>query len=252
MEKTWKNLGKAPVVAAVFQLRFDMGQTKLDSFLRFDNIIKRDLPNRTNNIEANINIPNNTGIPLGRSPINGAFSEASLKSYLYYTKDQKIKLNISNGEITYTSELPYEGWDSFKGSVLKYINMFSPILEKLIIKRTSIRFINQFTLQSFDDPSEYFNTLITSTSDDHHLPYPLLKYGFRLNMDISEGIMANVNQNADKFLDRYIYIFDLDVLDHNNLIFDIDSVSYVLENLRKIKNNIFFSNITDKTIQLCS
>ena len=48
------------------------------------------------------------------------------------------------------------------------------------------------------------------------------------------------------------YIFDIDVLNQSNLIFDIDSVLAVLSDLRKIKNDIFFGNITDKLIKLCN
>ena len=70
--------------------------------------------------------------------------------------------------------------------------------------------------------------------------------------DIKEGINAVVNQNVDKHTDCYIYIFDIDVLDWNNLIYNAESFVKILENLRYIKNKIFFSNITGKIIELCN
>lgn len=50
----------------------------------------------------------------------------------------------------------------------------------------------------------------------------------------------------------YIYTFDIDVLDKQRLIFDLDTISDNLEKLREVKNEIFFKNITQKTIDLCN
>ncbi len=251
MISKWQTLKTPPVLAAVFQLQFNMGNASLEDFIKFDNILRRDFPNRNNRIEADINIQRATGIPLGKSPITGGYTEARMKSYAYFTKDQKTKLIISDGEITYTSEGLYEGWDTFKANIEKYLKIFEPILGKLTITRTSIRFINQFVFTEFDDPSAYFNTVISSNTGDGQQTYPLIKYGFRLTLDISEGVYSIVNQNADKTSDKYIYILDIDVLNKNNLIFDIDSIDNVLENLREIKNNIFFSNVTEKALETC-
>lgn len=251
MTSKWQALNTPPVLAAIFQLQFSMGSTSLDDFLKFDSILRRDFPFRNNQIEADINISGATGIPLGKSPITSGYTEARMKSYAYFTKDQKAKLIISNGEITYTSERIYEGWDTFKANIKKYLKTFEPILGKLTITRTSIRFINQFTFTEFNDPSAYFNTVISSNTENGQQPYPLIKYGFRLTLDISDGVYSIVNHNADKTSDKYIYIFDIDVLNRNNLIFDIDSIDNVLEDLREIKNNIFFSSVTEKAIETC-
>lgn len=175
-----------------------------------------------------------------------------MASYLYFSKDQKEKLEISTDGITYTSEATYVGWDNFKATVLKYIEIFKPILKKVAIKRTSIRFINQFEIKEFNDPAEYFNTVISSTDGEKHLPYPLLKYGFRMTVDVNEGVYSIINQNVDKKTDNYTYIFDIDVLNINNLLYTSESIGKVLEDLRNVKNTIFFNNITDKTISLCN
>jgi len=236
----------------------DEGQYLIDEILEFCNFkkpVKRVLINDGNSeavkkaftkLEDNIKY-----IPLGKAPIKG-FSEAKVTSYLYYSEDQKEKLEVSSEGITYINEKPYEGWDTFKEKVLKYISVYADILNNITIKRTSIRFINRFELAEFDDPSVYFNTAISSINGDESLPYSLQKYGFKMIFDIKEGINAVVNQNVDKHTDCYIYIFDIDVLDWNNLIYNAESFVKILENLRYIKNKIFFSNITGKIIELCN
>lgn len=238
---------------AICQIKFEEGSVSMEDFLRFDTNVRRFLPYRNDNISANINIkgPRNTPFPLGKAPIDG-YSEAKVAGYVYFSKDQKEKLDISSSGITYTSEADYAGWEDFKSTVLKYLEIFSTVLKKTAINRTSIRFINQFNIRDFNNPSEYFNTVITTTKGDAGLPYPLLRYGFRMTVDVKEGVYSIINQNVEKKADNFIYIFDIDVLDRNNMLYTPEAVDNVLENLREIKNNIFFNNITDKTIELCN
>lgn len=251
MDTKWKNLANPPVVTAIFQIKYDSGSIRLDDFLKFDTILKREFPQRRENIESSLSLAPSTRIPLGKAQVSGV-TNTRRTGYVYFTTDQKEKLTLSESDITYTKESPYTGWDFFKAFVLKVLNTLSPVLEGITIQRTSIRFINQFSLTDFDDPTEYFNTQITSSAAENSMPYPVTKYGFRLTFDISEGIYSIVNQNVDQLTDKYIYIFDIDVLDRNNILFDIDTIAETLERLRDIKNNIFFGNLTNKTLELCN
>ena len=224
-----------------------MGETQLKDFLQYDAQLKKDFPKRSDNIEAHINVPSSS-IPLGISKITST-TNAKMASHVYFSEDQKRKLSISEGNITYTDEQKYICRENFEQAISKCLSIFSPILEKHIIVRTSIRFINQFLFEDFSDPTQYFRTLISSTGN---FAYPLMKYGFKLMLGIEENIYSIVNQNIDKVSDKYIYIFDIDVLDKRNLIYDVKTIINVLQNLRVIKNQIFFNNITEKTIDLCS
>jgi len=251
MDTKWKNLANPPIVTAIFQIKYDSGSVRLDDFLKFDTILKREFPQRRENIESSLSLAPSTRIPLGKAQVSGV-TDTRRTGYVYFTTDQKEKLSLSETEITYTKESPYTGWNEFKDFVLKVLRILSPTLAGITIQRTSIRFINQFSMTDFDDPTEYFNTQITSSVAENSMPYPVMKYGFRLTFDISGGIYSIVNQNVDQLTDKYIYIFDIDVLDRNNILFDIDSIGETLERLRKIKNTIFFGNLTDKTLELCS
>ena len=244
----WPKLSKPPVEVALFQLKFEMGNTALSDFLKCDSQLSKYFPKRNDTIEASINLPSSS-IPLGVSKISGT-SNAKMVNYVYYSEDQKCKLTIGEGSLTYTDERHYIGWDEFERVVCQYLMVFAPILEKHIITRISIRFINQFVLDEFEDPTVYFKTIISSA--ENGVPYPLIKYGFRLMLDIKEGVYSIVNQNLDKTPEKYLYIFDIDVLNKSNLIFDISSIQSVLQELREVKNDIFFSNVTDKIIELCN
>ncbi len=251
MDKKWKQLSNPPVVTAIFQLKFDTGSVKLENFLKYDQMLRHDFPGRNDNIESSIQLPLSTRISIGKSQISGVTNTRRV-GYVYYTTDQKEKLSLTENDITYTSEKSYEGWSVFKEFVLKILTILKPVLESVTIRRSSIRFINQFHMSEFNDPSEYFNTQIVSSSNEGVLPFPLLKYSFKLTFDVEDDIYSIVNQSADHLPDKYVYIFDIDVLNRTNILFDINSISDVMERLRNIKNTIFFGNLTDKTLALCN
>lgn len=249
--KNWQNLNKPPVVVALFQLKFKATGIKLSDFLKYDIVLKHKFPIRKDNIQVGIDL-GETSIPLGVSKITGT-SDAKIGSYLYCTVDQKLKLEISEGIVTYIDERPYKGWDNFKSSTLNAISLLIDILNNAEVIRTSIRFINRFTFDNFDNPQDYFKTLISS-SDDNQLPYPLRQYGFRLIMEIPETDMYSiVNQNVvNELTSSFIYTFDIDVLDRQRLIFNMETLAENIETLRGVKNEIFFGNVTQKTLDLCN
>lgn len=249
--KTWQSLNKPPVVVALFQIKYNSVNMKLSDFLKYDNQLKHNFPIRRDNIQVGIDL-GGSSIPLGVSKLS-ATSDAKIGSYVYLSVDQKVKLEILDNTITYIDERPYQGWVNFKESSLKPLMILSDILNNLEITRTSIRFINRFTLDNFDNPADYFKTLISS-SEDNVLPYPLRQYGFRLLMDIPDSdIYSIVNQNVENVrANSYIYTFDIDVLDMQHLLFEKETLAVNMEKLRDVKNEIFFNNITQKTIDLCN
>ena len=237
MEEKWPSLAKPPVVTAIFQLKFDNGSVNVDDYLKFDIVLKRLFPKRNENLESSLSLGPATRIPLGKAQISGV-TNTRRTGYIYFTTDQKEKLSLSEIDITYTTEKPYEGWIVFKEKVLKILSTLSTVLENVTIRRSSIRFINQFKFDEFSDPSAYFNSQIFSTGEG--LLYPLIRYGFKLTYDIDEGVYSIVNQNAEHLPDKFVYIFDIDVLDRNNLLFELNTIDDTLEKLRSIKNKIFF------------
>ena len=242
----WPKLSKAPVVVAIFQVKFLQGEIDLASIDTLDTGIRSLFPSRMNNVAAHIDLPS-TPYPLGASKFSGT---TQLDSITYFTQDQSKKVNITKHDVTYSLEGHYDGWDVFKSDSLQIMNLLAGALNSHVITRTSIRFINRFNMDKFEDPEEYFKTMVSATKEDV-LPYPVVKYGFKVTLNVSDNEYAIVNQNLDKIEERFIYIFDIDVLNKRNLLFEVTEIGNVMENLRDVKNQIFFGNVTEKTLELC-
>lgn len=251
MNNDWPNIKKPPVAIALFQLKFNPQRIALSDFNKYDLQLKHVFPNRRENIHVGIEL-GGSNIPLGESKVTGK-SDAKVASYIYFTVDQRLKIELSEGTITLIDERPYIGWDNFKHTALSTISILSDLLNDVEITRTSIRFINRFVFPEFDTPQKYFNILITS-NNEQNLPYPIRQYGFRFVQEVPDtDIHSIVNHNIENTNPRnFLYTFDIDVLDRQNIVFDKDTLSLVMEGLRNVKNNIFFSSITNETINLCN
>lgn len=249
MEKKWPILKHPPVDVALFQLKFNMGESTLADLISSDSDIRKFLPVRHESVASEVNFPN-TKITIGVSQVTGT-SRTKVAGYLYTSVDQKSKVEIKEGVLTYIEEHPYEGWDPFLANVKAFLVLFSKAFSGHTMTRTSIRFINRFVIEDFNNPIDYFKTTI-SASEPNAVPYPVSQFAFNMMLPVNENIYSIVKQEFNKISDTNNYIFDIDVLDQSNLIFDIDLIAEVLANLRKIKNEIFFGNVTDKLIEICN
>lgn len=246
----WQTLNNPPVGVALAQLKLNTEDFSIQKVDAVDKQIKEILPIRKESTQVNIGL-GKSNLPLGISKIS-ATSDVRIATYIYFSKEQKTKLEISGDTITYVSEDQYHGWSSFKSNVLKFLGILERVFGQSEIQRTSIRFINRFTFNNFDKPEDYINTFISATGDSQ--PYPLRQYGFRLLMDVPDSdTYSIVNHNVERVLDgSFLYTFDIDVLNNQKLLFSLDSIDNNLDNLREIKNNIFFNALTEKTLSLCN
>jgi uncharacterized protein (TIGR04255 family) len=251
MKNKWENLANPPVIMAIFQIKFTSQKSNfLSDLVKNDTKIKKQFPLRKENVHANIDMPST--IALGISTIKGK-ADTKINSYIYFSENQKKKLMIEENSVTFVSEEKYFGWNVFKNEAINTLNNFINDLQTTNIERISIRFINKFSFDNFDNPLDYFNTQI-STSSDNAMRYPVSNYAFKYTITVPEqNIYAIVNQSLQPSnTNKKEYILDIDVLDNSNLIFNINSINQCLEELREVKNTIFFENITQQTIDLCN
>lgn len=242
-------LSKPPIVITFFQIRFPKGTVPVSSFGKCDKRIREVFPMRKDNIQTQIQL--HQGLILGKSDIVGT-KDAKIIGYAYFSNDQRSKLFVGDDILTYQDEHPYNGWDFFMSPINKILGIYDEEFSAKEVERLSIRFVNRFLFDSFEDPTEYFRTLI-STTEEQGFMFPLRNYGFRLILDIpNSDIHSIVNQNLDKLdIDKYQYIFDIDVIDDKKIIFNINEINSKARALSKIKNDIFFGNVTDKLLELC-
>jgi len=246
----WPILSKPPVALAVFQIKFSESCIEMDEYKSYFDILHQELPLLFENITGKVNI---NGTPaIGITKVS-ATTNNRLESYILSSQDQKIKLELGHDSFTYNDENQYSGWDKFAQNILHYLDILEKLLVNKVVARISIRFINKFIFEDFQNPTDYFKTIISST-DKNGFVYPLLTYGFRFTLQVpNTSIYSIIHHNVDKTdMNQYLYILDIDVINNINLIYTKQSIVDSLKQLRGAKNNIFFDTITSKTIELCN
>lgn len=247
--KKWPSLKHPPIILAVFQIRFGKEGIDVSRVDDFENSIKKILPKKTINHHSDINVI--APLPLGISQVN-AKASTSISGYTFFTEDQKQKLLVERNKFTYVDEREYQGWEDFTKDALEYVHICQKLFEQQIIQGISIRFINRFLFDSFNTPTEYFKTLVSMTNDSN-FAFPVTNYGFRIRFDMPEvGIHSYVNQQLENAPNGKYYFFDIDIIKETNLLFDEGFILPIMEELRDVKNQIFFENITEKTIERCN
>lgn len=249
MQNKWPTLTKAPIDVALFQLKFDMGDSEISDFRRYDSGFRTEFPINKADYSSEINIPGSR-IPLGVSQVTGT-SKTRITGYTYISQDQKSKIAIGEGSFTFIDEHQYKDWNAFVENINKHLSVVQPILNGHVMTRISVRFINRFVFDEFTNPLDYFRTAV-SASDPEAVPYPVGKYSFNMNIPIDDSTYSIVKQDFDRVADKVNYIFDIDVLTRCNLMFDQGIIVDSLTKLREIKDNIFFGNITEKLIESCN
>ncbi len=247
MANKWPNLPNPPVVLAICELRYQVpSEFDINRFLKNEELIQRKYPNRVNKIHGDINLP---ALTMG---VSTAQISSQQTGYIFSNSDKSRKITVSTASLVFRLEGDYPGWDEFKEESIEAVDFFADIFEELTIERTSIRFVNRFALPESDDPTEYFNTVISASEgviDD-----PVDSYFFRYIQRVPDtNIKIIVNNSLEEIKDEVSnFIFDIDVLCHESYAFDRKYLSEKLERIRYEKNNVFFKNLTSKTLDLIS
>ena len=189
---------------------------------------------------------------VGRSKIN-ITTDTRLHRIEYRSSDQKKKLIIAEDFILFSDESKYETWDVLKRSIMDVLSILKPVYQDVNLNRLSLRYVNRFVFDEFDDPSKYFTTII-STIDGHKTIGDLYSYQFRLTtVEPNSNIRTHITHNLDfDRTSKYQYILDIDVLDDSSIAYSEETIDANLTRINEILVDTFFNNITKETEDLCN
>jgi uncharacterized protein (TIGR04255 family) len=144
---------------------------------------------------------------------------------------------------------PYETWESFQSEAMRFWDIFLEIAMPITIQRLGVRYINRISLKSGEKPSKYLQITPSALAD---LELPTESFFYQDTYQIP-GYPYHVNwvrtvqpQQTSSVVDQnQALIVDIDVFTTTELIAsDRESLIKHLQEMRWIKNKIFFSCIT--------
>jgi uncharacterized protein (TIGR04255 family) len=146
---------------------------------------------------------------------------------------------------------PYEDWGRFSSEALRLLTIYSNLLKPTEVKRIGLRFINHIAItQEKIELADYYKYPPEPLKE---LDWTLTGYLHHDTMQIPGTVYGvNLIKTVQNFPGEIGLILDIDVFMQNmQNPFEYDElrIKKCLEEMRWVKNKIFFGSLTDKIIQ---
>lgn len=244
-ENIYSTLENAPIILAILEVRYNSPSTsKIDDLLVLNRTLSVKYPQYNKQYVGNISFEN-----VKEETI--ASINPKVDSYIYMSSDKQRVLTLSLKNFNFQQRGKYSNWDLFKAEAKESWEICMKELQNINVTGISLRYINKIEIPvSVENPAEYFKTSIVSTSDAS--PSNVGSYQIRYIDYLTEShIHTIVAQQLEPGNGTTLpFIFDIDVHYTKQPNDSIEFLWEKFDELRTIKNRIFFKNLTDKTKNL--
>lgn len=236
-------LDNPPISAVILQLTFDHeSRLSTKSINSFKKDLKKILPKSNNRFTGKINLDTTSDSP------KVSLSDSKVHAIEFASESGKRKFILGLDKLNYESTEEYDTWEKFWEEPSRSLKVIQQLLKGVQIRTCSLRYVNTIKVaeQRFS-PKDYFNVYIDSF-DDLDITVKTFSFNYTSELPERRGFYRVVN-TLEPITQEGVtpFILDIDVHLNINDDFDLESCEKWCETLRKIKNHIFFTTITEKT-----
>lgn len=243
MARPRNHLPKAPIVEAVIDFRvLPLEHIKPETFAGLGTSIGKQYSQNTS-LQA---IGGRFGIE------NGQFVNAvDLPSTIgwRYQSDTEIAQFRING-FTFSKIAPYTTWGAVFGEARRLWDIYVAAYNPKEVSRIAVRYINQIRLNA---PANLIEYLVSPPFLPTPIPQTMREFLSRVQVDDqSRGASAVILQALEPQVDpnAISVLLDIDAFRDVNMAPHDPLIPSVFQQLRELKNDIFFASITDKTAEM--
>jgi len=239
-------LKAAPSIEAVIHWQAHAGK-KLEPEALKAELTRRlpDYPNLQTQHDVQISA---AGAPDGSSEI---FHQAQWSGFRLQDEQNHHVAQFTLNGVALSRLEPYEEWATFQAEALRFWRIFIELAEPTVIQRLGVRYINRIPLDDGEQPSQYLNTVpapppgleLTAESFFHQDTYLVPGYPYSINW------VRTIQPAGADPADGRALIVDIDVFTHELLQLDQDTLTQRLQEMRWLKNKVFFSCITSHALE---
>ena len=236
---TSRTLAHPPIKEAVLEVLFNFSTSPtLKLINEYGKSLADKYPLKDNLVTINANITNeNTKVSRNEHGI------------VFHSQDRRTSIQIrTNGFAFAQTNESYKSWEEFKPLAFKELRSFMEFMVPETVNRFSLRFINEIKIPPSDDLKLYFTYLPNIDA----INLPIRQLVSRVELEESTiGAIGIVSQLFSPPFNPDVNVYlDIDVIINNipPLNVDMEYLSEKFDALRKFKNYIFFSSLTEKAI----
>jgi uncharacterized protein (TIGR04255 family) len=166
--------------------------------------------------------------------------------------DQKQIAQFRVDGFAFSRLQPYTRWQEVVKEASRLWQVYTADCSPIAVTRIAVRYINRMEIPYGQFELSDYLTAPPAVPPDLAFPSVMTGYSHRILITNQErGLNATIIQASEPVneLDKSILILDIDAYKSGE--FNIDgSLFSILEELRNMKNDIFFKSITEKTVEL--
>ncbi len=243
LTEKFPHLSKAPIVEAVIAISVvpsvTWDETSLQSELK-----KRipDFPKVETLREARVQI-----VPPGQ-PGKPAFEDVGCVGLKFHSNDNLHIAQFNKGAFVFSRLNPYADWGKFSREALRLRTIYCELLKPTEVRRIGLRFINRIAIkQEKIELADYYK----------YPPAPLKELDWTLTGYLHHDVMqvpgtaysVNLIKTVQNVPRKIGLILDIDVFMQNPFEYNELHIKECLEEMRWVKNKVFFGSLIDKIIQ---
>jgi len=243
MARPRKHLSKAPIVEAVIDFRVLLQeQAKSETFADLSASIGEQYGQNSplQSIGARFGIEN--------GQVVNAVDIPTTVGWRYQSETEIVQFRI-NG-FTFSKIAPYTTWEEVFGEARRLWDVYLEVYDPKQVSRVAVRYINQMRL---DAPANLVEYLESPPSLPGLIPQTIREFLSRVHVeDRSRGASAVIVQALEPQVDSRVIsiLLDIDAFRDVNTAPTDPTLLSIFQQLRELKNDIFFASITEKTVEM--
>lgn len=243
MARPRKHLSHAPIAEAIIDFRVPrLEQVTADAFSKLDASIGEQYAKKSpiRLFQGYFGVDNGRLVDPSQSQID--------LGWRYQTEHEVAQFRVDG--FTFSKIEPYTTWEEVFSEALRLWEVYLRVAKPAQVSRLAVRYINRMQLTGVADIGRYLEAPPTLPPP---IPQLLREFLTRVYVDDNgTGASAVIVQALEKSIDPNMFsiLLDIDAFREVPLPPDDPSLQEIFERLRKLKNEIFYASVTEKTVEI--
>lgn len=241
LKEKFPHLSKAPIVEAILDIRV-VPSVKWDE-TSLQNELKQHLPDF-----PKFEPTRETRVQLSPEKPAPVVEDFRCVGFKLHSSDNLHIAQFNKGAFVFSRLKPYQDWERFSREALRLWEIYRELLKPSEVRRIGLRFINRIaTKQPTIELSDYYKYPPASIKE---LDWPLAGYLHHDVMQVPEtSYFVNVIKTVQNVPGDIGLLLDIDVFMQSHFTYNELRIIECVEEMRWVKNKIFFGSLTEEIIK---
>ncbi len=239
-----RKLSRPPIAEALVDLRIAGANPTVEELEALADSIRDEFPKKERQETAQVRFETREG---------QGFAEArdlGVRGFILQspTNDRRVQFRLDG--FTFNRLPPYQSAEEMIAEALHLWDAYCNVVHPTTVTRIALRYINKLDLP-FREGDNFDRLLEASPRLPAAIPQQVIEFRTRVAIaDVRRDAVAFVTQRLDQGQGTNPYIIDVDVFKAGQFPADSESLRSILLDLRDLKNDLFFSHLTEEAVRL--